>query len=210
MAVSVTDVQKGRSFRIFCAQTLDTIPFENSCSLDLSDIGTPADTVEGVDLAALSASAGSSTFFSAGEEVHLTDGSATDHVWHRNLENDLSPADRLDQQKQFMTEFNTKALEESTGNPLKRLRRGAFSTNLGTSEVAYLASNPTEHNISSLDTASILGELAPVPDRPAVFIPNEEGIQQLDLGIFYLKRLKQRNEGYRITNHVRISLALCR
>ena len=184
------DQESGQRMCRAVSRLLDGIPLEYFYTLNLSGIGDLADAVGGVDVVALSPVVGT-TEISPGEEVHLTGDTALDYVWRRNLADDYSPADRLARQKQFIEAFAAKALAECKGNPLKLLdlfdvAQRHSATNLTSDEMAFLASDLTEHGVSSLDTVSIPGEMTPIPNQPTAFIPNTDGIEELVLSVFYI------------------------
>lgn len=142
---------------------LFNIPIEYYFMLDIDGIGALADSVGGVQVVAIEDVP--KTDMRAGETYVLSGEQARQYVVERDEDVPWSALRRLERQSQFMDAFIEKLFEEVKVNPLAAM--GVLDsvsdhalTDLGPSEVAYLASMYLRHGLDGVETVTLEGESA--------------------------------------------------
>ena len=173
------------------SQLLNRVPVESYYSLNMSGVGALADAVGGVQLTAISDVA--KTDIKQGDALNLTGDLARDYVWQRDTADDYSSAERLERQEQFAKAFAAKALAMCKQNPLAlfdlfRVAEEHSITNVGVSELAYLAYFLATHDDLEFSVVALPGDVVPDPPNPTKYIVDDVATLQMVLDVFYVEQ----------------------
>ena len=173
------------------------IPINWYYTLDTNGLGELADLAGGVTLEALYTipvtQYSSDMPIEAGQTVTLTGGDALRYVQYRDTSRYQTALERLERQQQFVKALGKKLLEQVKGNPSKvtdifsTLQKYSV-TNLGTSELGYLASLAASASVDELAITRLQGEAVHNSDNPwEQFFVDEASTYQSVLDTFYTK-----------------------
>ena len=143
------------------SKVLFNVPLNYYFLLDVNGVGPLADAVDGVQLRSIEDVP--KTDMKEGEWLDLRGESARLYVTERDTHEAWSAGKRLERQKQFVDEYARKLAEVVRSNPQAALGvldsvSDCSLTNLGPSEVAYLASLFARTGIDDMDVVTLPGE----------------------------------------------------
>lgn len=169
------------------------LPIQTYYAMDLENIGILNDAIGGVTVTLPEDfETEDGIFHQAGESVTLYGQDAVHFVRYRNTDFLDSNNYRMARQKEYVSAFFAKALQESREDiqvPLSLFRlAGAHSvTSLNATRVAYLATVVLSKN-SALQFHTLPGEVVRGEDRYAEYHLDDEQVFELILDIFYTKQ----------------------
>lgn len=181
-----------------CQNTIESVsrlmygmPIHAYAAIDFESIALLNDAVGGVTVEVLEDLTRKYPELQVGATVTLQGEQAHCYVRSRNMELLESNNLRMARQKQYLMAFLKKALaatKEDINVPLNlyKVASDYMVTDIGPSEVTYLATLVLEHGISEGDLKSVPGEVV-MGETYAEFIPDNEGLYELILDVFYDK-----------------------
>ena len=181
-----------------CLNTVESVsrlmygmPIHAYAAIDYNGISVLNDAVGGVTVQVLEDLTQNDPELVEGATVTL-DGEQA-HAYVRSRDKSILESNdmRMTRQKQYMLAFLQKALSQVRSNPgsllsLYQTAGDYMVTNVGFSEVTYLASLVMDTGISEGAMYSVPGEVVQ-GDVYAEFIPDEQGLYELILDVFYEK-----------------------
>lgn len=181
-----------------CLNTVESVsrlmygmPIHAYAAIDYDGIGVLNDAVGGVTVQVLEDMTYVDPAFKEGNTVMLEGEQAHSYVRTRNVDLLESNNLRMARQKQYMMAFLQKALAQTRSDinvPLTLYQAAGdyMVTNISYAEVTYLASRIVDTGISDGTVTSVPGEVVR-GETYAEFIPDEEGLYELILNVFYKK-----------------------
>ena len=179
-----------------CLNTIDSVsrlmygtPIHAYAAIDLDSISILNDAVGGVTLTLMEDFSRWDSAMVKGATITLDGRQAYRYVRSRDVYNLESNNLRMDRQKQYLMAFLQKALaaaKEDMNVPLALYQTASdyMVTDIGTSEVTYLASLVLEHGISDGAMKTVPGEVTQ-GEVHAEFIPDDQGLYELIIDVFY-------------------------
>lgn len=181
-----------------CLNTVESVsrlmygmPIHAYAAIDYNGISVLNDAVGGVTVQVLEDLTQQDSALVKGATVTLDGDQA--HAYVRSRDKSILESNnmRMARQKQYMLAFLQKALSQVRSNPgsllsLYQTAGDYMVTNVGFSEVTYLASLVMDTGISEGAMYSVPGEVVQ-GDTYAEFIPDEQGLYELILDVFYEK-----------------------
>ena len=169
------------------SRILYNMPMSYYIALNESGIAPLNDSIGGVALTALQTVPGTNVI--EGQDTVLFGYNAYRYVQWRDISILNSSLDRQARQVQYIKAFTAQALEQAEGNlgvfvDLFALANEYSITNLGASEFSYLISKVLENKITSLNVATLAGELVQ-GEKFAEFYLDKSGIYQTVLDVYY-------------------------
>lgn len=172
------------------------IPINGYIAVDMGVIPIVTDAVEGVDLTALGdvRNEKKEIILREGEQVHLTGELAYWYVRDRDVAKELSADERLERQKQFLTEFLDKAGEIVRQDIMMPVRifneiAGRAVTDITADEIVYLAATAGNYHFDADQVYTIPGESVSGEENEDSefdeFHVDEDGLFELILELFY-------------------------
>ncbi len=172
------------------------IPINGYIAVDMDVIPIVTDAVEGVDLTALGdvRNEKKEIILREGEQVHLTGELAYWYVRDRDVAKELSADERLERQKQFLTEFLDKAGEIVRQDIMMPVRifneiAGRAVTDITADEIVYLAATAGNYHFDADQVYTIPGESVSGEENEDSefdeFHVDEDGLFELILELFY-------------------------
>lgn len=180
-----------------CQNTVESVsrlmygmPIHAYAAIDYDGISVLNDAVGGVTVEVLEDMTSVDPSMEKGKTVTLDGQMAHSYVRSRDINVLDSNNMRMARQKQYLTAFLKKVLSESRRDinvPLALYQAAGdyMVTDITSAEVAYLASLVLQKGISEGDIRSVPGEV--VEGEYAEFIPDETGLYELVLDVFYKK-----------------------
>lgn len=179
-----------------CLNTIDSVsrlmygtPIHAYAAIDLDSISILNDAVGGVTLTLMEDFSRWDSAMVKGATITLDGRQAYRYVRSRDVYNLESNNLRMNRQKQYLMAFLQKALaaaKEDMNVPLALYQTASdyMVTDIGTSEVTYLASLVLEHGISDGAMKTVPGEVIQ-GEVHAEFIPDDQGLYELIIDVFY-------------------------
>lgn len=179
-----------------CLNTIDSVsrlmygtPIHAYAAIDLDSISVLNDAVGGVTLTLMEDFSRWDSAMVKGATITLDGRQAYRYVRSRDVYNLESNNLRMNRQKQYLMAFLQKALaaaKEDMNVPLALYQTASdyMVTDIGTSEVTYLASLVLKHGISEGDMKTVPGEVTQ-GEVHAEFIPDDQGLYELIIDVFY-------------------------
>ena len=167
------------------------MPIHAYAAIDYDAISLLNDAVGGVTVTVLEDLSGKDPALQEGAEVTLDGQQAHTYVRTRDIELLDSNNMRMARQKQYLLSFVQTALaktREDIGVPLTLYQTASdyMVTDVGASEVTYLASLVLQQGVSESAIRSVPGEVIK-GEIYAEFIPDDQGLYELILDVFYNK-----------------------
>lgn len=167
------------------------MPVNAYAALDLDGISVLNDSIGGVSLEVIEDLTNNDPALQAGKTVTLTGEQAHTYVRSRNTEVLDSNSLRMERQKQYLSVFLQKAISEiktdlSVSLDLYQTASDFMITDIGSSEVAYLASLLIKNGITGGEMLTVPGEVRDGGEY-AEFIPDDEKLYEMILDVFYDK-----------------------
>ncbi len=186
-ASGANDAESSEIVTTVASRVLYNMPISYYYAIDRQALGVLADAIGGVSLTALQTIPGTNIY--EGEDVILLGDNAIKYVQWRDTTNYLSPLDRQERQIQFVKALASQALSALKSNPsiivdLFNAMSSYATTNLGVSEVSYLASVLASHGISDLNTIKLEGTMEP-REYSSEFILDQDSVYQTVLDVYY-------------------------
>lgn len=181
-----------------CQNTVESVsrllygmPVHAYAAIDYDGISVLNDAVGGVTVQLLEDMTFLDASLEKGKTVTLNGQQAHSYVRHRDIDVLDSNNMRMARQKQYLTAFLKKVLSESRRNmnvPLALYQAAGdyMVTDISSAQVTYLASLLLQKGISDGNIQSIPGEVID-GEEYAEFIPDEKGLYELILDVFYKK-----------------------
>ncbi len=166
-----------------------SLPVKYYVALDEKALSDAADAVGGVELTALQDIPGAS--YSKGDKVLLTGDAAYRYVQYRDTSVYESALDRQVRQVQFVKAFAAKARKQGASGMVKIFNSvsGSTVTNLGASEVSYLASCFASGQNAQLEITQLKGKTTVSADANGVehehYHLNKDSVTKAMLDAFY-------------------------
>ncbi len=141
------------------------VPIQRYCSINLSAIPILNDAIGGVDVQVLEDIEGSTGTYHAGETIHLKGKMAEDYVRERDTNVKGSSLQRLERQKQYMTNYFATAKEAVKNDmtlplTLYQSLQGNMYTNITVEDIAYLVPELLNISLNPEDMVAIPGEVS--------------------------------------------------
>lgn len=141
------------------------VPIQRYCSINLSAIPILNDAIGGVDVQVLEDIEGSTGTYHAGETIHLKGKMAEDYIRERDTNVKGSSLQRLERQKQYMTNYFATAKEAVKNDmtlPLTMYQnlQGNMYTNITVEDIAYLVPEMLNISMNAEDMVAIPGEVS--------------------------------------------------
>ena len=186
-ASGANDAESSEIVTTVATRVLYNMPINYYYAIDRQALGMLADAIGGVSLTALQTIPGTNIY--EGEDVILLGNNAIKYVQWRDTTNYLSPLDRQERQIQFVKALASQALSALKSNPsiivdLFNAMSSYATTNLGVSEVSYLASVLASHGISDLNMIKLEGTMEP-REYSSEFILDQSSVYQTVLDVYY-------------------------
>lgn len=167
------------------------IPIQAYAAIDYAAISILNDAVGGVTVEVLEDLPGAYPALYAGQTVTLSGEQAHSYVRSRDTAVLDSNNSRMNRQRQYLTSFISKALDETRADislpiTLYQAVSEYMVTDISSSEVTYLASMVLQKGLSTEDMKSVPGEVTQ-GEQYAEFIPDEDALFELILDVFYNK-----------------------
>lgn len=167
------------------------MPIHAYAAIEYNGIGVLNDTVGGVTVEVLEDLTRSDPELTLGRTLTLTGQQAITYVRSRDKTVLESNNDRMTRQRQYLLAFIKTVLEQTRSDisvPLTLYQTASdyMITDIGSSEVTYLASLILKTGFSEGDLHSIAGEIV-MGEEYAEFIPDEESLYEVVLDVFYNK-----------------------
>lgn len=171
------------------SRILYNVPMNYYYTISLSGIAALADVVGGVTVEALQDIP--DTYIYEGETVTLEGYEAQRYVQWRDKYQDGSAQDRQARQQQFVKALGAQILETVKGDPgavvsIANSLSDYSTTNLGASELAFLASVVANTGVSSVEMSSLQGEVVNNDESEwEQFILDKDAVYQTVLDVYY-------------------------
>lgn len=171
------------------------MPIHAWAAIDYSGISVLNDLVGGVTVEVLEDISSVDSQLAAGNQVTLNGQQAHTYVRYRNTDELDSNNQRMARQKQYLTAFLQTVLSRTREDitfPLSLYQNALeyMVTDIDSQEVVYLASLAVQQGFSEGNMYSVPGQVVK-GDVYAEFIPDEEGLYELILSVFYNKENQQ-------------------
>lgn len=165
------------------------MPIHAYAAIDLDSISVLNDAVGGVSVEMLEDFSEKYPEMVKGATVKLDGGQARAYVRSRDIHNLESNNLRMNRQKQYLMAFLQTALaamkeDINVSLDLYQTASDYMVTDIGTSEVTYLASLVLKHGISNGDIKTVPGKILQ-NDIHAEFILDDQGLYELIIEVFY-------------------------
>uniref|UniRef100_UPI0040571497 LCP family protein n=1 Tax=Acetatifactor sp. TaxID=1872090 RepID=UPI0040571497 len=171
------------------------LPIHGYCAINMGAIPLINDAVGGVELIALEnvyleEKKNSISFdVKEGEELHLEGTDAYAYLRGRDMQEAYSAAGRLERQKQYLTAYADKALQEMKSDitlpvTLYKTLSKYMVTDVTVDEVSYLATQVADYHFSDDNMYSLKGEIDS-DGRYEEFYVDETALYELILNVFY-------------------------
>lgn len=139
------------------------VPIQRYCSINLSAIPILNDAVGGVDVQVLEDISGPTGTYRAGETIHLEGEMARDYVQQRDTNIYGSSLNRLEREKQYMTNYFATAKEAVKNDmtlpvTLYQSLQPNMCTNITVEDIAYLVPELLKIPLNAEDMITIPGE----------------------------------------------------
>ncbi len=139
------------------------VPIQRYCSINLSAIPILNDAIGGVDVQVLEDINGSTGTYRAGETIHLEGKMAEDYVRQRDTNIYGSSLNRLEREKQYITNYFAtakEAIKKDMTLPITIYNslQGNMFTNITVEDIAYLVPELLNIPLSAEDMMTIPGE----------------------------------------------------
>lgn len=179
-----------------CLNTMDSVsrlmygtPIHAYAAIDLDSISVLNDAVGGVTLTLMEDFSRWDSSMVKGATIKLNGRQAHKYVRSRDVYNLESNNLRMNRQKQYLMAFLQTALaatKEDINVPLTLYQTASdyMVTDIGTSEVTYLVSLVLKHGISATEMKTVPGEVTQ-GEVHAEFIPDDQGLYELMIDVFY-------------------------
>lgn len=171
------------------------MPIHAWAAIDYSGISVLNDLVGGVTVEVLEDISSVDSQLAAGNQVTLNGQQAHTYVRYRNTDELDSNNQRMARQKQYLTAFLQTVLSRTREDitfPLSLYQNALeyMVTDIDSQEVVYLASLAVQQGFSEGNMYSVPGQVVK-GEEYAEFIPDEEGLYELILSVFYNKENQQ-------------------
>lgn len=171
------------------AKLFYNLPIHGYCAINMGAIPLINDAVGGVELTALEDVKGKGFFVKAGETVQLKGMSAYYYLHNRDINAHGSAVGRLERQKQYITLYGAKAMEEIQKDITLALSLyGTLSrymvTDVGLDELSYLAMQASEYRFDSENMYSLEGTVTKGAEYEEFYV-DEKALYELILKVFY-------------------------
>lgn len=193
LAYAYGDGQEGSCLNVSrsVSRLLYGMPVHAYAALEYEGISVLNDSVGGVTVTVLEDLTSSDPALEEGATVTLTGQQAETYVRTRDTEVLDSNNARMARQRQYLLAFMNKTLEETKSDisfpfSLYQIVSDYMVTDIGTSEVTYLASLALGNGFSEGDIYPVSGEIV-MGETYAEFYPDEEALYELILDVFYNK-----------------------
>ena len=172
------------------------IPIDGYVAIDIPAINSLNDAIGGVDVTVLEDMTDWDPEFVQGATVHLQGKQAETYVRSRYSEGEKATVDsnnyRMARQRQYVSNFISKALSETKSNPtlpvtLYNTASPYMVTDITVSEVTYLTSLLLKQKFDIQDIVTVPGEVK-MGERYAEYYVNEEELYQIILDVFYTEK----------------------
>lgn len=186
-----------------CENTMDAVsrlmygmPIHAYAAIEYSGIGVLNDVIGGVRVQVLEDLSGADAALTPGAVVTLDGSQAHTYVRSRDTRKLDSNHMRMARQKQYLMSFIQQAISRTKQDislPITLYQTAAqyMVTDVGTAEVTYLASMVLENGFSEGNMYSVPGQVI-AGEKYAEFIPDEEGLYELILEVFYEKEKEKK------------------
>lgn len=171
------------------SRILSNIPMNYYYTTSLTGIVALADAVGGVTVDALQDIPGTDIY--EGETVTLTDYEALRYVQWRDTSRVGTAQERQARQQQFVSALSSQILTSVKGNPavivdIVNALSDYSTTNLGPSELAYLASVVASKGVGSMHMVSLQGEVVHNDESEwEQFVLDKDAVRQTVLDVYY-------------------------
>lgn len=165
------------------------MPIHGYAAIDLDSIRVLNDAVGGVTVEVMEDLSHSDSQLLPGNVVKLNGNQAHLYVRSRDVEKLDSNNNRMERQKQYLQAFIKTALEKTRQDikvplVLYQTAEDYMVTDLGASQVAYLASLVLNHGMEQDTVKSVPGQVVK-GEIYAEFVPDESGLYEMILDTFY-------------------------
>ncbi|WP_026510611.1 LCP family protein [Butyrivibrio sp. LC3010] len=167
------------------------LPIHGYAAINMSAIETINDEVGGVDLVPDKDFESGDYTFKAGEETHL-DGEAAFAFLRDRDDTQIGSADkRLDRQKEYLTSFISKVIEETKEHPtiavdIYQAISKQMVTDVSADQLSYIASTVSGYKFDDNSLILLKGETR-LGERFEEFYPDEDYMYNMFLDVFYEK-----------------------
>lgn len=167
------------------------LPIHGYAAINMSAITTINDAVGGIDVVPMKDEVIGGYEFHEGVETHLEGEAAFAYLKSRNVDQIGSADRRLDRQKQYLSAFAAKVIEQAEDNPSLAVDiYSAISkqmvTDVTVDELSYLASTVSKYSFDK-DSFYLLKGQTLMGEKYEEFYPDEEAMYDMFLEIFYEK-----------------------
>ncbi len=165
------------------------LPIHGYAAINMSAIATINDAVGGVDVTPTTDFKVGDYSFKKGEEVHLEGEQALAYIRGRDR-NQIGSADkRLERQKQYLTAFINKTIEETEKNPtlvvdVYKAISKQMTTNVTVDELSYLATTVSKYTFDTKNFYLLKGKTV-MGEKFEEFYPDTDSLYDMFLEIFY-------------------------
>lgn len=164
------------------------VPIQRYCSINLAAIPIMNDAIGGVDVQVLEDISGPTGNYRAGETIHLEGEMARDYVQQRDTNVYGSSLNRLEREKQYITNYFATAKEAVKNDmslPLTLYQnlQPNMCTNITVEDIAYLVPELLKISLSGEDMMTIPGEAT--WGEYLEYHVNEEQLKDLVINNFY-------------------------
>lgn len=185
------DVQSSGNVIRSVERLLYGIPINSYATINFPSIAVLNDAVGGVEVEILEDFDFWDSSMKKGNTVNLTGQQAVRYVRSRDTSKVDSNQNRIMRQKQYLMAFADKTLKQTMKDitvPLNlyNLLGDDLTTDIGPSEVTYLASLMLQHGMPQITIESVPGEVQ-MGERNAEFYPDDTALYELILKLFFTK-----------------------
>lgn len=165
------------------------LPIHGYCALNMSAVADINDAVGGVDVVIPESAVGLEKGWTAGETVHLEGEEAHKFIRHRDTKKAQSAEERLEREKQYLTQFIAqakKAMKQDMTLPLTLYTAITpyMVTNVTADEAVYLAGEALSYSFGAENLHSMTGTVE-MGEKFEEFYPDETALYELVLDVFY-------------------------